>query len=255
VPTLAADNFRVDPAAVMERINEKTRAVLLNSPSNPSGALIGEEDLEAIVAGCAERGVLVIADETYERFVYDGVRFPSAAALASRYPETVVLVGSFSKTYAMTGWRIGYLLGPAEITRAVTAIQSHATSNPTSFAMQGALAALEHAEPDVETMIAEYGARRELVMDELSRIPGVSCLPPQGAFYAFPQVKALYREGLADSVEFAEHLLEKARVAVVPGAAFGADEHVRISFACSREDLTEGLGRIRSAVEEFATVT
>ena len=254
VPTLASDNFRVDPEAVVERINESTRAVLLNSPSNPTGGLIGEEELEAIVSACAERGVLVIADETYERFVYDGGRFSSTAALASRYPDTVVLVGSFSKTYAMTGWRVGYLLGPSEIVRAVIAIQSHATSNPTSFAMKGALAALEGAEPDVVEMIAEYGARRELVMEELSAMPGISCLPPQGAFYAFPQVNALFREGVGGSVEFAEYLLERARVAVVPGAAFGADDHVRISFACSRRDLTEGLGRIRGAVEEFATV-
>jgi aspartate aminotransferase len=157
-------------------------------------------------------------------------------------------VGSFSKTYAMTGWRIGYLLGPAPIVRAVENIQSHATSNATSFAMVGALAAIRHAEPEVELMIAEYRARREIVADGLNAIPGFRCRPPHGAFYAFPQVSACFRPGRSSSVEMAEYLLEEASVAVVPGTAFGADNHIRLSFACSRATLTEGLARIAAAL-------
>jgi len=248
VETAAEDHFQVRAEAVVERLGKATRAVLLNSPSNPAGGVIDADDLETIVAACAERGVLVIADETYERFVYDGLEFPSAAALATRYPETIVVVNSFSKTYAMTGWRIGYLLAPLEIARAVTAIQSHATSNPTSFAMHGAVAALAECEDDVRQMVAEFEVRRNLTMQGLEAIPGMSCLPPRGAFYAFPEVSAHYREGCGDSISFAEYLLEEAGVAVVPGAAFGADNHIRLSFACSRETLQEGLERIRRAV-------
>ena len=154
-----------------------------------------------------------------------------------------MVVGSFSKTYAMTGWRIGYALGPTAVMQGLAAIQSHATSNPTSFAMTGALAALRSAEPDVRAMIDEFRIRRDLVVEGLNALPGVVCGPPAGAFYAFPHVAGCYRPG-EGSTEFAERLLEEARVAVVPGAAFGNDDHVRLSFACSRDDLREGLRRM-----------
>src|SRR6185295_7665909 len=147
-----------------------------------------------------------------------------------------------------TGWRIGYLMGPAPIVGAVEAIQSHATSNPTSFAMKGALEALLHAEPEVEEMVAEYRARREMLVPLLNGIPGFCCRPPLGAFYAFPEVSACFRPGREDSVALAEYLLEKAGVAVVPGAAFGAEKHLRLSFACSRATLAEGLERIAAAL-------
>jgi aspartate aminotransferase len=249
VPTQAVDGFRIHAAAVVEALTERTRAVLLNSPCNPTGGLLEAEDLEQIVCECARRGVLVIADETYERFVYDGRRHSSAAALTARYPETVVVVGSFSKTYAMTGWRIGFGLGPAELIRACIAVQSHSVSNPTSFAMVGALAALEGAEAEVAAMIDEYAARRRLLMERLEAIPDLVCLPPGGAFYAFPQVSAFYRPGRQGSVELSSYLLEEARVAVVPGLAFGADDYIRISFACSRSTLEAGLDRLATALQ------
>jgi aspartate aminotransferase len=156
----------------------------------------------------------------------------------------VILVGSFSKTYAMTGWRLGFLLGPRDLVRAVAEIQGHSTSNPTSFAMVGALAALEEAEDDVTAMVAEYQARRDLLIPALNALPGVTCRPPRGAFYAFADVAAAYRNGMRSSTSFAERLLEEAHVAVVPGAAFGSDRHVRISFACSRRELERGVERI-----------
>ena len=240
------DGFAIHAEAIVDAMTPATRAVLLNSPCNPTGGVVGAADLQAIVEACASRGILLISDETYERFVYDAVPFASAAALATRFPETVVVVSSFSKAYAMTGWRLGFALGPAEVIRKVAEIQSHATSNPTSFAMVGALAALRGAEAEVESMIAEYQQRRDLVSSGLERIPGIECLPPAGAFYAFPRVANCRPDGWHGSVAFAELLLEEARVAVVPGVAFGADDHIRISFACSRQDLEDGLRRIET---------
>ena len=249
VPTQGGDGFRIHAGPILDAVTDRTRAILLNSPCNPTGGIIGAGDLREIVAAAAERGLLVIADETYERFVYDEPH-ASAASLAAEFPETVVLVGSFSKTYAMTGWRIGYLLGPKAVIGAVENIQSHATSNPTSFAMVGALEALRHAEPEVETMVAEYRVRREMLIPRLNQLPGFRCEPPHGAFYAFPRVVGAFRPGREDSCALAEFLLEKAGVAVVPGAAFGSDEHIRISFACSRATLEEGLERMAAVLAD-----
>jgi aspartate aminotransferase len=248
VPMSLDDGFRIHAGPLLEAVTERTRAILINAPCNPTGGVVAPEDLRQIVSFAAERGLLVISDETYTRFVYEGAPRASAAALAAEFPETVVVVGSFSKTYAMTGWRIGYLLGPSAVVRAVEIIQSHATSNPTSFAMVGALQALRCAESDVEKMIAEYEARRAMLIPRLNELPGFRCRPPDGTFYAFPHVAACYGPGRQGSVELAEFLLEKARVVVVPGAAFGADDHIRISFACSRAQLAEGLQRMAAVL-------
>ncbi|HSM14065.1 MAG TPA: aminotransferase class I/II-fold pyridoxal phosphate-dependent enzyme, partial [Thermoanaerobaculia bacterium] len=254
VPTDDADGFTPRAEPLLAAIGPRTRAVILNSPCNPTGGVMPAQDLRALVEGCARRGVVVISDETYERFVYDGDTAASAATLAAEFPETVALVGSFSKTYAMTGWRLGYLLGPSELVDAAARIQGHATSNPTSFAMVGALAALEGAEPEVEAMIAEYQARRDLLVPRLTAIPGIRCAVPRGAFYAFPDVSALFGDGAGSSVEWAERLLEEEAVALVAGEAFGSDRHVRISFACSRETLEKGVERIaRFAARRAAT--
>jgi aspartate aminotransferase len=249
VQTCGKDGFRIHAADVLAAVTGRTRAILLNSPGNPTGGVVGAADLREIVAAAAARGLVVIGDETYERFIYEG-EHASVASLAAEFPETVVLVGSFSKTYAMTGWRLGYLFGPPEIVKAVEEIQSHATSNATSFAMVGALAALRHAEPDVAKMIAEYRARRDFLIPRLNQLPGFHCTPPDGAFYAFPRVDGAYRPGRQGSVAFAEFLLEKARVAVVPGIAFGSDDHIRISFACSRDTLAEGLKRFAEVLAD-----
>jgi aspartate aminotransferase len=249
VPTSRDDGFRIHAGPLLDAVTDRTRAFLINSPCNPTGGIITAEDLRRLVTFAAERGMLVISDETYERFVYTGGH-ASAAALAAEFPETVVLVGSFSKTYAMTGWRIGFILGPAEVIRAVENIQSHATSNATSFAMVGALAALREAEPTIPVMIAEYRARRDMLVERLNQLPGFQFRPPDGAFYAFPHVAACYRPGRQGSIAFSEFLMEEARVAVVPGAAFGADDHIRISFACSRATLSEGLDRIAAVLAD-----
>ncbi len=244
VPTRGGEGFAVHPGAILAAIGPRTRAVILNSPCNPTGGLIESEGFATIVEGCAEQGVLVISDETYDGFVYDGRPHASAADLAARFPNSVVVVGSFSKTFAMTGWRLGYLLGPRPIVDAAAAIQGHATSNATSFAMVGALAALEGAQRDVEAMVAEYQERRDLVIPILNRLPRIHCLPPKGALFAFPDVSGWFGKAIPDADAFAERLLEEARVAVVSGSAFGGDAHIRISFACSREKLSAGLSRL-----------
>jgi aspartate aminotransferase len=252
VPTRGEDGFRIHADALLAAVGPKTRAILVNAPCNPTGGVISAADLERLVVACAERGLMLISDETYERFVYDGAQPVSVAALARRYPETVVLVGSFSKTFAMTGWRVGYAIGPRAVINAAAVMQSHVTSNATSFAQRGALAAIERAQDTVPGMIAEYAVRRDLLVPRLNALPGVRCRPPAGAFYVFPEVRELFDSRLRGSLEVAEYLLEQAGVAVVPGIAFGSDDHVRISFACSQRELLRGLDRMAEAFAALA---
>ncbi len=248
VPLAAEDGFAIRAQPLIDAIEDTTRMVLINSPSNPTGGVIAADELRRLVEHCAERGIVVLSDETYERFLFDGREYASAGALAAEFPDTVIVVSSFSKTYAMTGWRIGYALASADLIRRVAAVQSHATSNPTSFAMRGALAALTGAESDVQKMLTAFESRRNFLVQGLERLPGVTCTTPPGAFYAFPNVAACYRDGCRGSLEIAEYLLEEAGVAIVPGVAFGADEHIRISFACSESDLAIGLERLEAAL-------
>lgn len=244
VPMAAADGFAIRARPLIEAMTERTRAVVVNSPCNPTGAVAGALDLERVARACAERGALLISDETYERFVYDGQRHASVASLAARYPDTVVLVGSFSKTYAMTGWRLGYLLGAPSVVAAAAAVQSHVTSNATSFAMAGAEAVLEREPPEAAALVAACARRRALVLAELDRLPGVVCPPPAGAFYAFPDVSGWFDERCPDSAAFCRRLLDEAGVATTPGSAFGCEGHIRLSYACSDRMLTAGLERI-----------
>ncbi len=244
VPMAAADGFAIRAQPLIDAMSQRTRAVVVNSPCNPTGAVAGVLDLERVARACAERGALLISDETYERFIYDGQRHASVASLAARYPETVVLVGSFSKTYAMTGWRLGYLLGAPSVIAAAAAVQSHVTSNATSFAMAGAEAVLEQEPPEAAALVAACARRRALVLAELDRIPGVVCPPPAGAFYAFPDVSAWFDERCPDSAAFCRRLLDEAGVATTPGSAFGCEGHIRLSYACSDRMLTTGLERM-----------
>ncbi len=250
VRTDPSERFEVTAEQILGAMSESTRAVILNSPSNPTGAVVAAHVLQQVVAECAQRGIVVIADETYDRFVYDGP-FSSIAPLAHEFPETVVLVGSFSKTYAMTGWRLGYLLANAEISGAVRKIQGHATSAPTTFAMHGALAALESGEQRVAKMVEVFRSRRDLLIRRMAAMEGFSCAAPAGAFYCFPHVRRLFSPSIPDSSAFCTYLLEEAGVATVPGIAFGADDHIRISFACSEEMLNEGLDLVAQAIQRL----
>ena len=218
--------------------------MLINSPCNPTGGVVSAESLARLASACAERGIVLICDETYDRFVFDGQEHASVAALAARFPETVVLVGSFSKSYAMTGWRVGFVLGPRDVISAVRAVQSHATSNATSFAQSGALAALLEGEEEVERRRAICQRHRDLTVDALSRIAAVRCQSPRGAFYAFPDVSGCFDERRPDATALAEELLERAGLVVVPGAAFGDDRYLRLSFAAPEPELRAGLERL-----------
>jgi aspartate aminotransferase len=230
----------------------RTRGVILNSPCNPTGAVIRESELEQIVEWCAARDAFLIFDETYELFVYDGNVHASAIRWFERYPETVIIVNSMSKTFAMTGWRLGYAIAHPEIISALGKIQSHSTSNPSTIAQHAALEALAGVEEDVQRMYDAYCERRSWLVPALNDLPGICCTDPDGAFYVFPDVRAYYgKHGITDSTTFATYLLDEARVAVVPGIAFGADEFVRISYATSMDRLREGIARMDAALRRL----
>ncbi|MEM6792774.1 MAG: pyridoxal phosphate-dependent aminotransferase [Acidobacteriota bacterium] len=249
VSTRVEDGFRIEAEPLIAAITDRTRAVLVNSPGNPTGGLVEAEDLRRIAEACAERDAILVCDETYDRFLYEGAEHASGGALAAEYPDHVVVISSFSKTYAMTGWRLGFTLGPQPLIAKMIDVQSHATSNPTTFAMFGGLAALENAEPDVRRMLEAFTGRRRIAVEALEALPGVECRPPMGAFYVFPRLEAA--GGFGGSLPLAEHLLENAGLALVPGLAFGADEHLRLSFACSDDVLREGIGRLGDALAKL----
>jgi aspartate aminotransferase len=240
-----ADGFRLDARLVEECLTPKTRLLIANSPSNPSGAVIENEEFVRIAALCRQRDVVLLSDECYARFLYDGLK-PFSLGSLPEFRDTVVIAGSLSKTYAMTGWRLGYVLGPRELIAAVQKIQSHSTSNPPSISQKAAFEALTGPQDSVAMMLAEYARRRDFVVERLNAIPGIRCVRPGGAFYAYPNIASAFSRGIKDSFEFSVRLLEEAHVAVVPGSAFGTTEHIRISYATSMEQLDRGLTRIAS---------
>ncbi len=248
VETDEKEGFLLTADMIEKNITPKTRIVIINSPSNPSGAVMTDEEFEKLYHITAKRGIFLLTDECYSHFLYDGKPW-SVASLANSKP-TVLVAGTVSKTYAMTGWRIGYGLAPEAIIGAMTKLQSHSTSNPTSIAQKAAVEALRGSQDSIPGMLAEYRKRRDFVIPRLRQIPGVECSMPAGAFYAYPNLRgALTRGGIATPLEFADRLLKEASVAVVPGEAFGTNDHVRISYATSMHELERGLDRIHKFVE------
>jgi aspartate aminotransferase len=241
-----AEGFSIRSDAIERAITSKTKMVLINSPSNPSGAVLANEEFERVFHATSRRGIWLMTDECYCRFLYEGEPFSIAAQPGAK--ETVVVAGSLSKTYAMTGWRIGFALAPAPVIGAILKLQSHSTSNPTSIAQKAAIEALRGPQESVGEMLREYRKRRDYVVERLRAIPGVKQNVPQGAFYAYPNVSSAFRGGIADSLQFAEKLLAEEFVAVVPGEAFGTADHVRISYACSMHELDRGLARFERFV-------
>lgn len=237
--------FTLTAREVEEALTPRTKAVILNFPNNPSGATIAPSELEGIVELARARDFYVIYDECYDQFVYE-----EPPLSASRFgKENVIVTGSCSKTYAMTGWRIGWACGPSEIIQAMEKIQSQSTSNPTSIAQKAAIAALTGDPACVREMTQEYRRRRDVLVQGLNGIPGVRCLPPKGAFYAFPNVtEVLERKGLTSCTELAALLVEEAGVVTVPGTAFGREGHLRLSYATSLERIEEGLERLQKAL-------
>jgi aspartate aminotransferase len=251
VPTDERRDFQLDVDALRRAVTPRTKLLILNTPNNPTGAVYGRADLEAVAALAVERGVYVVSDECYESLAYDD-RVPSIAALAPEVKARTLVVNTCSKAYAMTGWRIGFAAGPRDVIRAMADFQGQCTSNPTSIAMWGAVEALAGPQDDVAKMAGEFDRRRRAIVEGLGRIPGIRCAMPQGAFYAFPEVSGLFgrrwRGGtLKGSADVTAFLLEVARVAVVPGADFGSDRHLRLSYACGLDAIEEGLRRVATA--------
>ena len=251
-PADAANHFRPTLASIQSVATERTRGVIINSPCNPTGAVIDEHELHAIVEWCASRDVFLLFDETYEFFVYDGNRHASAAKWFDEYPETIAVVNSMSKTFAMTGWRLGYAVAHPDVIEAAGKIQSHSTSNPSSISQAAALEALGASDREVQRMYEAYRERRAWIVPAINAIEGFCCADPDGAFYLFPQVRAFFGKGpIHDSASFATWLLDEARVAVVPGSAFGDDGYVRISYATSMERIREGVRRLETAIAKL----
>jgi aspartate aminotransferase len=239
--------FALTASMVEPHLTSRTRMVLVNSPCNPSGAVLDRGEFEKLFKLTSARGIYLMTDECYSKFLYDSEPFSIAALPGAK--ESVLVAGTLSKTYAMTGWRIGYGLVPAPIVTAMTKLQSHSTSNPCSISQKAAFEALTAPQDSVAAMLAEYRRRRDFVIQRLRAIPGVKCAQPRGAFYAFPNVSAaLGKNGIQTSLELSERLLAEAHVAVVPGEAFGVDRHIRISYAASMKDLERGLDRIHQFI-------
>jgi len=245
-------DFVLTPEQVEQAITPRTKLIILNSPSNPSGRVLPPSDFRRIMELTAERGIYVVSDECYLRFVYPPAQVFSAASLPAELRSRLCIAGSFSKTYAMTGWRVGYALASAEWTRAMLKVQGHSTSNTNSIAQWAAVEALNGPQESVSEMLSEYTRRREWLLQALCEIPGMKCGEPEGAFYAFPDVRAVLKNGLTTSGDFAQRLLEEEHTVVTDGAGFGAEGYVRISYATSMEQIKEGVGRIRRLAERIA---
>ncbi len=244
VQTTDKTEFKVTPEQLRAAIRPRTRLFVLNSPSNPTGSLYSRDEIKALGDICIEKGVLIMSDEIYEKLVYDGAEHVSVASFSKAHYDQTIIVHGFAKAYSMTGWRLGYLAAPEPIAKAIDAIQSHSTSNPTSFAQKGAVAALNGPQDHLKDWLAEYARRRAFAHQRLNATPGISCVNAKGAFYLFPNISKL---GLK-STDFCAKLLEQEKVAAVPGIAFGADDYIRISYATSMANLEKGLARI----EKFA---
>ena len=253
IDTAEKDHFKITAESLSKHITKKTKLLILNSPSNPTGEVYSKKELEAIAKIAVDKNIWVISDEIYDKLVYGGVENVSIASLNPQIKAKTLVVNGVSKSYAMTGWRIGYVAGDKEIVGAMSNLQDHSTSNPVSISQKAALAALTGPQDAVKTMAAEFEKRRNYMVDRLNKMPGISCLLPPGAFYAFPNVSKLFNKSyngkpIKGSMGLTELLLTEAKVAVLPGIPFGADGYLRLSYATSMKNITGGLDRI----EEFA---
>ena len=255
--TTEKNEFKITPGELKKALTPKTKALILNSPSNPTGSAYTRKELEGIAEIALSKNIFVISDEIYEKIVYDGFKFISIASLSDEIKKKTIIVHGVAKTYAMTGWRIGYTAGSEEIISAMNNIQSQSTSNPTSISQKASVEALIGPQSEVDKMVSAFGQRRNYIVDRLNKIPGVSCYKPVGAFYVFPNFSSYYGKSfqekkIENSTHLADFLLDVARVAVVPGVEFGADPFERLSYATSMEDIKEGLNRIEGSLKKLA---
>ena len=257
VKTREENDFKLTAAELAAAVNPRTRLLILNSPSNPTGAVYTRSELEALGEVVLKyEDLTIISDEIYDKLIYDGIPHASIAALSPALKERTVVVNGVSKTYAMTGWRIGYSACAAVAAEAMADLQSHSTSNPTSIAQAAALEALTGSQESVKAMAAEYAQRRDFAWAYLFNLPGITCAKPNGAFYLFPNVSSCFGKSyqgktIHSATDLAALLLDEFKVAVVPGVAFGDDNYLRLSYALSRQVLEEGLGRIKSLIDQL----
>lgn len=257
VPLAEEDDFDLDPQALAKYVTGKTRGIILNSPSNPTGSIFSAKTLEAIGRMALEKGWIVITDDIYDTILYEGDSIPHILDVDDRLKEQTLVLNGVSKSFAMTGWRIGYVAGPKHIIAAMNKIQSQSTSNPASISQKAALKAVSGPQDFPATMKESFLPRRQFIVEALRSIPGITCVMPKGAFYVFPNFTAYYgREfqgnKIANSVEMADFFLDEALVATVPGAAFGADAFIRFSFATSMDAIKEGMKRIKEALSKLS---
>ena len=240
--TTVETDFKVTPEQLRGAITPNTKLFILNSPSNPTGSVYSTDEIKALGDVCVEKGVLIMSDDIYEKLVYDGAKFISVTTFSKEHLAHTIIVHGLAKAYSMTGWRIGFLAAPKPIAQAINAVQSHSTSNATSFAQKGAVAALNGPQDHLDEWLGEFDERRRYAAGQLNNMPGISCINSKGAFYLFPNMAGT---GLK-SGEFCERLLEEAKVAAVPGIAFGADSNFRISYATGMENIQNGMARLEA---------
>lgn len=256
VPSRAADGFQPDPAKLARALGPRTRVVLVNSPSNPTGAVYDRATLEALATVMERTDALVVSDDIYEKILYDGRTFANLAQLSPAWHARTVVINGVSKAYSMTGFRIGWAAGPREVIAAMGRVQDQSTSNPTAFAQMGALAALQGPQEFVPAMVGEFQQRRDAIVERLNAIEGIDCPTPGGAFYVFPSVAGLLGRRFEDRViqtpmQLCELLLERFGLALVPGEPFGVGDHVRLSFATSMNEIVRGLGRLKDGLAQL----
>jgi aspartate aminotransferase len=256
LPATEREGFKVSASQVDNAITPKTRALILNSPSNPTGAVYTEEELKQLAEVVRRRGLLVICDDIYDKLYFGPGRLSHLASQAPEIREQILIINGLSKSYAMTGWRIGYALGPEALISAMDTIQGQSTSNPTSISQKAAVEALNGPQDCVETMVREFDRRRRFMVSRLNAMDGVTCFDPQGAFYAFPSIEALLgrKAGgrlIRSASDLGDYLLAEAQVAVVPGEPFGSHKHIRLSFALSMAEIEKGLDRMEQALKKL----
>ena len=254
--TTADADFKITPAAVEKATTSRTRALLINSPSNPTGSAYTAAELQALAQVAMKLGLLIVSDEIYEKILYDGFQQKSIASFDQEIQKNCVIINGVSKSYAMTGWRIGYMAADAEIVKQCNKLQGQSTSNPASISQAAAVEALTGSQDEVARMLVEFQKRRNVLVDGLTKIPGVSCYRPAGSFYSFPDFSALYGKtwqgaSISGSLKFTEFLLKESMIALVPGIAFGADANARMAFACSMENINQGLDRLAKAIAKL----
>jgi aspartate aminotransferase len=256
VETDENNSFQIEPELLEEKVSNKTKALILNSPSNPTGLAYDKETLEKIAEMAIKHDFYIVSDEVYEKLVYEGFKHISIASLGDEIKQRTVVVNGLSKSYSMTGWRIGFTGAPKDITKAMTNIQSQSTSNPASIVQKAAVEALTGPQDFLPKMISEFDKRRKYMVERLNNIEGVQCKTPVGAFYAFPNISAYFGRKfngtvIENSLDLSTYLLEQAKVAVVPGSAFGADKFIRLSYATSLDNIKKGLDRIEEALAQL----